>query len=402
MILMMNKKSYAALLLSGALLFSPLATHSAQAASSDNYKFQIITKTDQYSSVLESSASMRNGTLYVDFNYMGSMYGLTTSFDATGKRAGFNGWKKKIGVRDGSKTAIVDGKLVTMSKPAYFIKNKESKETEVYLPFKFVVEAMGGTYIGYDAKNKAGQATNLQDYNVITASHAGMTYTVEKSGGNVFVQKGKDIPVQITTLKGDLDAAELNVRTTPKGLTLLTVSNSYGEPHINSETYQVLLKDGKLLRQNHADFHWGRPDLIDTYNGNILMNDSKKLRVIEDGTGNVLDTIDLLELGGLGADQQYNVEGMDDDILLIRSGRNYELLLVDRHTKRSIAVYKEVLSAAQQKEVEMELADSGPFSGGDRLTFKKRVGNLLFFNFQSPTGEGPKSVTYDLSKLSGK
>ncbi len=399
MILLINKKSCTALLLSAALLFTPIAAQPAQAASGNTYQFQIITKTDQYSSVYQDAAYMRNGTLYVQLNYLVSQYGLKVSFDATGKRAGFNGWLKKVGVRDGSKTAVVDGKIVTMSQPAYFKKDKESTEIGVYVPFKFAVEALGGTYVGYNAKTKVVTAKNLKNYDVAYASHDGITYAIEKSGGNVFSWDGKGKPVKIASLQGDLDWVDFKIRKTPKGLLLFSVSNSYGEPHINSETYQLLFKNGKLIRQNHADFGWGRADLIDTYNGQIIMNDSQKLRLIEDGTGNVVDTIDLTKLGNKGADQQYNVEAMDDDMMLIRNGHDYQLAVVDRSSGRSVLLYKQLLSVAEQKEVELD--NGGPMGGGDGLTYEKRVGNMLYFTFNPLFNSAKRTVTYDLGKLSG-
>ncbi|MFD1886632.1 copper amine oxidase N-terminal domain-containing protein [Paenibacillus wenxiniae] len=396
---MFHKKSCTALLLSAALLCTPLAAQPAQAASDSNYQFQIITKTNQYSSVYQDAVYMRNGTLYVQLNDLVSHYGLQVSFDSTGKRAGFNGWLKKIGIRDGSKTAVVDGKIVTMSQPAYFKKEKDSTEPVVYVPFKFAVEALGGTYVGYNVKTKVVTAKNLQNYDVVSTSYDGMTYAIEKSGGQVFSWDGKGKPVKIATLQGDLDWVDFKIRMTPKGLLLFSISNSYGEPHINSETYQLLFKDNKLIRQNHADFGWGRPDLIDTYNGQILMNDSKKLRLIEDGTGNVVETIDLTKLGNKGADQQYNVEEMDADMMLIRNNHDYQLAVVDRSSGRSVTLYKQLLSVAEQKEIELD--NGGPMGNGDGLTYEKRVGNTLYFTFNPLFTSGKRTVTYNLDKLSG-
>ncbi len=397
---MMNKKSCTALLLSAALLFSPLAVQPAQAAGS-SYQFKIITKTDQYSSVYQDAAYMRNGTLYVQLNYLANNYGLEANFDATGKRAGFNGWLKKIGVRDGSKTAVVDCKIVTMSQPAYFKKEKDSKEPGIYVPFKFAVEALGGTYVGYNAKTKVVTAKNLKKYDVVSTSYDGMTYAIEKGGGNVFSWDGKGKPVKIASLQGDLDWVDFKIRSTPKGLVLFSISNSYGEPHINSETYQLLFKQGKLIRQNHADYGWGRSDLIDTYNGQIIMNDGKKLRLIEDGTGNVAETLDLIKLGNKGADQQYSVEAMDDDMLLIRNSHDYQLAVVDRSSGRSVVIYKQVLTTAEQQNVDID-SGGGPMGSGDGLTYEKRVGNILYFTYNPLSDSGKRTVTYDLSKLINK
>jgi len=402
---MITKKTWASLFLSATLLLSPLSAHQVEAAPASNYHYEITTKTTQTSQLSRDYVYMRNGTLYVQMNSLANSYGLDVSFDSTGKRAGFNGWLKKFAVRDGSPTAILDGKTIKLTQPAYFTKEKDSKDPIVYVPFQFAVEALDGTYIGYNAKTKTVKAKNLKSYDALYKTMDGKSYAVDRYSGNVFSWNGKDKPVKIASIKADnLDSLDFEVRKTPKGLVLLTIENWYGEPHINNEQYQLLFKDGKLIRQAYADFGWGRADQTDTYNGNILLNDSKKLRVIEDGTGNVLNTLDLVKLGNRGSDHSYNVEAMDDDMLLIRDAKllYYDLLLVNRHSGRSVTVYKEVLSAAQQKEIEPLLAESGPFSIGDGLKFQKRVGDLVYFTFESPVpggGDTTPPAAYDLSKL---
>ncbi len=396
---MVYKKSCASFLLASALFVSPLAILGVHAAPISDYHYEIHVAGQPSTYFQQDNVYMRNGTLYVQLNSLADSYWIQASFDSTGKRAGFNGWLKKIGVRDGSKKAIVDGKVVMMAKPAYFKKEKDSKQPGVYVPFQFAIEALGGTYTGYNAQTKAVTAKNLQEPHFIYTTHHGMMYGADKNDGAVYKWDGKSKPVQILSLNHNLDAAGIDVETTPGGLLLITIGNSYGEPHLNSEVYQFLYKNGALIRQNHADYSPGNTDLMDRYKGKIMMNDSHTLRLIEDGSGDVVQTIDLTKLGNKGADQQYSIEAMDDDMLLLRNANDFELSIANIHTGHSALLYKQVLSANEQKVVEESLPDALQFMSADRLTFKKRVGNTLYFTFASPNGDPPRTVTYDLNQL---
>lgn len=400
----MNKKRWTFLLLFTILLLSTLVAQQAQAASKSDYHYEINRGQDTNLSPLQGDVYKRNGILYVQLDDITGSYNLQASFDATGKRAGFNGWLRKLAVRDGSNMAIVNGKTAKMAKPAYFAKQKESKDPAVYVPFQFAVEALGGKYTGYNAKTKTVTAKDLPHYNVSYTIHDGITYGVQKDTGSLLSWDGKNQPVKMASLqnKDDLDWVSVKAKTTPKGLLLLTIDNSYGEPHNNNETYQLLFKNNKMICQTYDVLYWGSLSLIDSYNGNILLNDGKKLRVIEDGSGNILETIDLIKVGNMGANQRYSIEAMDDDMLLMRSNVDYRLYLVNRHNERSIIVYKEVLPASDQKDVEWVLNDTSGFIEHDKLEFNKRVGNTLYFTFHSPASTKSRIVTYDLSKLNSK
>jgi len=167
------KKSWTAIVLSAAVVLSPLASHGAHAAPPIDYHYELSMVGEQAPYVEQGKVYMHNGALYVQLNDLADSYWIQPSFDATGTRAGFKGWLKKFAVRNGSTTAIVDGKTVKMTKPAYFKKEKGSKQPVVYVPFQFAIEALGGTYTGYNAKTKAVTAKNMQHPHVIYATHNG-------------------------------------------------------------------------------------------------------------------------------------------------------------------------------------------------------------------------------------
>ncbi|MDH6369336.1 hypothetical protein M2444_001114 [Paenibacillus sp. PastF-3] len=98
------------------------------------------------------------------------------------------------------------------------------------------------------------------------------------------------------------------------------------------------------------------------------------IRLIEDGTGNVTEKIDLTTLGDIS--DNYLVEGMDEDYLMIRSNQQGFLMMIDRKTGTKTLLYKELLDVEQQKYAE---TNDLPYYG-DNLKFLKREGDALLFN----------------------
>lgn len=72
--------------------------------------------------------------------------------------------------------------------------------------------------------------------------------------------------------------------------------------------------------------------------------------MIEDGTGKVTETINLNTLGGNS--DNYLVEGMDEDFLLIRSNQQGFLIMIDRKTGAKTLLYKALFDVEQQKYAE--------------------------------------------------
>lgn len=80
------------------------------------------------------------------------------------------------------------------------------------------------------------------------------------------------------------------------------------------------------------------------------MHDGNTLRFIQDGTGNVIDTLDLVKLGG--EEDAYYVEGIDKEIILLRGNQNGLLTLINRQTGERTLLYKELLTAKDQEYAE--------------------------------------------------
>lgn len=121
------------------------------------------------------------------------------------------------------------------------------------------------------------------------------------------------------------------------------------------------------------------------------MHDGNTLRFIQDDTGNVIDTLDLVKLGG--EEDAYYVEGIDKEIILLRGNQNGLLTLIDRQTGERTLLYKELLTAKDQEYAEN---NDVPFKG-DTLKFIKRSGDKLYFINDSPlTGKKKLSTPLKL------
>ncbi|WP_017811661.1 copper amine oxidase N-terminal domain-containing protein [Paenibacillus shenyangensis] len=388
----MNKKAWITLALSSALLL-PISPASVQAASSPQLILHYAG--GGYTSEFSETLLVRNGVNYVNIGYYPSSLGLELKIDASGKRASYNGWNKKFAVRDGSKTAMLDGKIVTMQAPALIRKDKKTDTSSIYVPLRFAAQALDGKLVSPNAQHNTYQINDMHTYEVVTDVYKGTTYTLTKLNGDLYASRGKQDPVKLASIQTGLDSTGMEFRSTPGGLLLITVNDSYGEPHINSQQFQLLFRDGKLVRQTSVDYGWGRSNTVNSYDNKLVMNDGTNLRIIEDGTGKVLQTLNLVELAGKGKDQKYSVEAIDQDMLLIRNARDHQLQLINRKNGNSVLLYQQFLTHEQQQGVE---EDIGPMSGGDRIDFTKRVGNTLYFTY-ADFDKGTVKTTYNLDKL---
>lgn len=314
-----------------------------------------------------TSALLKNGTVYVSAGIMESA-GLKVTWDKPQKRATFQGWQKSAVVTIGSKTAILDGKVISLSGVPFRYKE------ELYIPARFLVETLGGQTVGWDSRHALYTATGIHSYESASAEYGGVTYFVDKKNGKLYAAT----PAGGTRLMANLgsqlyDMVNFEFQKTDKGLIYLTISDVYGEPHINNKWYTLIIKDGMVIRQASVGYWMRFGDNVKMYGSSLLLTNGKTLRVIEDGTGKVAQTLDLVKLGG--ENDSYLLEGMDDDFLLIRPNQKGLLMLIDRNTGEKTQLYKELLDPAQQEYAE---TNDLPFYG-DQLQFIRREGNTLEF-----------------------
>ena len=389
----MYKKLAWATLLSSTLLastFSPMYAKSATPVET-TFEFNYAQKEGYYMNSYGPTIT-RQGTTFIPMSYwLVDQTGLQITWDQSGTRASLDGFINKIAVRVGSRTAMLNHKKVTLSAAPFKAMNPLSEKTELYLPIRFVVQVLGGTGLRVDTQNHKLIADHLQSFNVIKDTDQGTTYGVKKVNGDIYMAQGKNLAKRIASIHGTLDLANIEVSTTPKGLKIVRIGNSYGEPHINYQDFTLIFKKGMLLRQTQMDYHWIVGTNIEMYNGNIVLSDGHTLRLIEDGTGKVVDTIDLIKIGG--AESIYTVEGLQPDFILVRSIENTHLTLIDRQTGKSVVLYKKLLTAKQQEKVQYE---TPPVGNDDRLTYVKRNGKTLHFIYDKGS-KNEKKLTYTMN-----
>lgn len=389
----MNKKMIFSAFLSSTLLLQSSLCSPALASSSSlppTYTFYFA---DDPKGFIVNPTINQNGTLFVDIRELAQDSGLTFAWDSTGQRASLNGFMKKAAIRLESRTAMLDGKIVTLSAAPFKKKEKKTNNEIVYVPVRFGVQLLGGDHIQVDRQQVHVTARNIKSYDVITDVYKGSTYTLKKDGGDLYVAHGKQAPVKLVSLGIDFDSVDMEFESTAGGLLILTINDAYGEPHIHNQQVKLIFQKGKLIRKAFADFTRVNDSDISTYQDKIVLSDGKILRMIEDGTGNVVDELDLVKLGG-GSNEKYAVEGLYDDIILMRTASKGRLLLIDRHTNQSVTLYKELLDASLQKQISKDV-DIDSFGSGDYLQFDKRVNNTFYFTSRAGFNQ-EKHFTYTL------
>ncbi|OKP69763.1 hypothetical protein A3842_25400 [Paenibacillus sp. P3E] len=355
----MVKKWLVAPLLAASLLMAPIT----DAASSAYFKYSM-----EGGGQSTNSALIKNGITYVPA-YLLESAGLQATWDQAHQKVQFVGWKKKLGIRVGSSKGVLDGVIVDLGGTPFIY------EEQLYVPARFVVGSLGGTTVGWDAAHRVYTAQGLKSFNSASAVYGGNDYTIDKKTGNLWVTAPSGEPKLLAKLGSELyDMVQFDFKKTPKGLMYLTITDIYGEPHINNKWYTLILKDGMVIRQDSVKYWMRYGDNVKMYGNHLVLTDGKTLRLIDDGTGKVTSFIDMVKLGGVA--ENYLVEGMDDDYLLIRPNQKGLLMLIERKTGRQTLLYQKLLDTKQQEYAE---TNDIPFYG-DNLKFIKRDGDALLFS----------------------
>ncbi|MBM7568533.1 stalk domain-containing protein [Paenibacillus sacheonensis] len=331
------------------------------------------------------SAMNKNGTVYLPADAF-EMAGMRMQWDNAHQRADFTGYGRSTAVRIGSTSAVLDGAPVR-GVPAPFM-----SQGKLYVSARYVVMTLEGNSIAWDAKNHVFSAKNLHTYAGVSQTYNGRTYSIVKGTGELFASGGKNgDPVKLADLGSQLfDGVTMKFQPTKGGLLYLTILDNYGEPHINNHVFTLVLKNGAVIRKASVGYWLRYEENVKSYGNHLLLTDGRTLRIIEDGTGNVEQTIDLVKLGG--EEDDYFVEGIDDDFLLIRPNSSGLLTLVDRRSGGTVKLYEKLLDAEGAKYA---TTNDTPYYG-DRLHFVKRAGDVLYFEDNSPLATNDKPLTYTL------
>lgn len=331
----------------------------------------------------KSNALVRQGISYVPAALLTGL-GFDLSWDSAHKRAEFNGIEKNFAVRLGSTTGFLDNKVVPVG-AAPFESNRQ-----LYLPAQFVVTALGGKLLQYDASTRKLTATGNGYLRYRAEKFEGAVYTVSYATNNVYITANGRAPRiigNLSSLGSMLDWLSFQIEKTPQGLIVLQISNTHGEPHVFSGHFTYLLKNGYVIRHTAMDSLSSYPlPTVWSSDGKLLFNNGQQLRLIEDGTGAVVETVDLVKLTGLKDPytKMVNVEAWYPDIALVRPYGKGLLTIIDRVTGEQTQLYKLLLPNAEQELIGYpDFRD--PWSPGDSIRFVSRSGNKLTFSFTDIT-----------------
>ncbi|MEI2397648.1 copper amine oxidase N-terminal domain-containing protein [Paenibacillus phytohabitans] len=333
------------------------------------------------------NAQIKNGISYMPANLVKAT-GIEILWNNAAKTAAFSGWNKSFSVQLGSSTGVLDGQKVPLGGTPYMSKQ------ELYVPVKFIAAALEGGPVRWDSAKKTLLINHLHMYRSYSETFEGGVYSLSLDSGELYLTTKQNTKHKLATLGRGLDVIDFTFGHTPAGLTLLRVSNVYGEPHLHAGYYTYLLKNGSVIRQGHIDTYTSFGTAAEWSEGKLVLNDGQTLRLIEDGTGAVSETIDLPHLMGatVTKDVYYNVEAVFKDVLLVRPLDTALLTLVNRTTGEQTLLYKELLSAEGQLDVE-QIDYMFP---GDHIKFTKREGNVFTFTVNYLDGSKETVHTYTL------
>lgn len=337
-----------------------------------------------------SGGILKDGRVYVPSDILESA-GMKLQWDKAHQRADFIGYGRTAAVRIGSTAGLIDNAQTRGDTAPFMYQGK------LYIGASFVVMALEGGSLQWDAAHRTVSAKGLHMYAGVSQTYGGRIYSIVKRTGELFATNGKNgAKVKLATLGSPLyDGVTMSFQPTAGGLLYLRIHDNFGEPHLGNNVYTLVLKNGAVIRQAKVDYWQRYADNVTMYGNHLLLTDGRTLRMIQDGTGNVEQTLDLVKLGG--ADDTYFVEGADDDYLLIRPNRSGLLTLVDRKTGASVKLYKELLSAE-----EVTYAETNDTLYGDWLQFVKRDGDALYFRNTSPLEKDrDKLYAYKLQDVAG-
>ncbi|WP_211748072.1 copper amine oxidase N-terminal domain-containing protein [Paenibacillus sp. Marseille-Q4541] len=196
---------------------------------------------------------------------------------------------KHIVVHMGSSIAEVDGQEVDMGKePVWYISN-------LYVPIRFLASALDGEVASRDAKTGKVTVTGLKNYtDSFHGSMRGYNYMIQAAKGdleitNAFTGKKNTIPLGIKDINVNTHELTLNFNRTPKNLTIVTI-NYKNRKTGDYDLYTLVFKNQGMIRKSVAHGLIESHEILQS-DGTISLIDDKNIRIIDDGSGDVLEVI---------------------------------------------------------------------------------------------------------------
>ncbi|CAM4324428.1 copper amine oxidase N-terminal domain-containing protein [Paenibacillus typhae] len=335
---------------------------------------------------LGSSQVVTAGTTLVPLQQLAQTMGYALTWNQSTKSAKLIRPGLEVTMTAGTVSAAVNGTASMLTKVPRILKGK------VYVPLVSAVSLLGGKTV-YD--KGTGSLNIVDELRYSVASAQGRTYWVSQKNGDVFYSASAAAkPVLI----GELPFADLaythnlEVKNVGKGTELLLLTdNHYAMFNDFSNSYQVLVKDGKVMRQ--MDYHYTiksyiKAPLLKT--SQLYMTDGGSVQYINaDGSLGKLFDLEAIT----GTEGNYTIEYAAEDIILARLMSNTQLYAIHTASGAGINLSEQLISAGDRKE--WDRADgSDEFYLTKMLVLKKREGNVMTFTYATLPDGKVKTVTY--------
>lgn len=367
-------------ILAAAVAFSPV---SASAAA--EYKIQM----NYNESPMSGTQIISAGTLFVPLQQLAQDMGYALTWNQNTKSAKLFRPGSEVLLTAGSVKLAVNGNNVSIAQAPQIIKGK------TYVPLVPAVKAMGGK-IGYD--NNSASLNIVDELRYSAASVKGRFYWVSQSNGDVYYSPSSNSKPDLI---GELPFADLayrhhlTVKHMAKGDLLNLTDNHYAMFSDFSNSYQALIRDGRILKQ--MEYHLRTPSYIKTpgpKSTQTYMTDGKSVQWISpDGSlGKLLDLESIT-----GEKGEYSVEYAAEDILLVRLMENTRLYAIQPVTGDSTDLTGALISTEDLKE--WDRADgSDPYIVSKMLVLQKREGSIMTFTYAAIPDGKIRTVKYDLAQ----
>ena len=219
------------------------------------------------------------------------------------------------------------------------------KAGEGYIPIRLAAEILQGRLFWDQQTN----TVYLTDYQTVKKELEGEEYYLKAVNGDLLLKAGGRA-VKILSVGKSLDFPKLTLLKTPQGNTLVNIHEVTGEPHVHHYLYTFYIKDQKVVYQTTA-YYMGRwEENWKLYQESVVMTDGKKVVLINDRMGEVSQTYNLVDFTGVSDD--YFLEALGKDYLLVRPNGAGLLTLIKLKDRKSILLYKELLSPMEQEQIE--------------------------------------------------
>ncbi|EPY04956.1 hypothetical protein PAALTS15_22203 [Paenibacillus alvei TS-15] len=231
---------------------------------------------------------LKDGVTYGNFFTLGSDSGLVWGMESD-NTAVLKKDKKRIVVHMGSRMAEVDGRQVDMGRePVWY-------NSHLYVPIRFLASALDGEVANRDTKTGKITVTGLNNYtDTFYGSAMGYNYMIRTAKGdleitNVYTGQKNSIPLGIKDINVNTHKLTVNFKWTDKNLLIVTIeyANRKSGDH---DLHTLVFKDQGLIRKSVAHGLKEQHEILKS-DGTIQLVDDKNIRIIEDGTGNVLEVI---------------------------------------------------------------------------------------------------------------